>query len=129
MAHHQEEVRKLQEAKAALETKILAEQELVECRQREQAEAQAILDKLAKEDLSEAATNVRVMIQSVGADPFIQEDERTTRVDQLRTMLHTLQRAFNPQDLSPKERLEFAQQLEAGWTTDLEYELIEVLLS
>ena len=80
------------------------------------------------EDLSEAAKNVRTMVQSVKADPFMKEDERATRVNQLATMLNALQKAFNPGDLSPGERDEFAQQLDAGWTTDLQYEMIEMLL-
>ena len=77
------------------------------------------------QDLSRAELDVGTMIQAVRADPFMKEHEAATKLQQLNHMLNTLRQAFRPEDLSAQERYELISELDAGWTTDLQYEIID----
>ena len=67
------------------------------------------------------------MIQAVKHDPFIKDTEKDASTKQLEDLLDKLRAAFHPADLTFEERHELISELEAGWTTGQQYQIIDEL--
>ncbi|MBT6179355.1 MAG: hypothetical protein HOI23_19075, partial [Deltaproteobacteria bacterium] len=79
------------------------------------------------EDLNSAEEKVKTMVSAVKHDPFMKDDAKAALELQLEDLLSKLRAAFNPADLSFEERHELISELEAGWTTGEQYEIIDEL--
>jgi hypothetical protein len=79
------------------------------------------------DDLSGAEKRVKTMLQAVKHDPFLEDENKKALAATLEDLLAKLRAAFNPADLSFEERHELISELEGGWTTNQQYEIIDEL--
>ena len=79
------------------------------------------------EDLNGAEKKVKTMLSAVTHDPLLKDDAKAALELQLEDLLSKLRAAFNPADLNFEERHDLISELEAGWTTGEQYEIIEEL--
>ena len=79
------------------------------------------------EDITTAEGHVATMINAIENDPFIKAEERTSSLAKLNDIKEKLRLAFDPADLSFEERHDLIRELEEGWTTNQQYDIIDVL--
>ena len=79
------------------------------------------------DDLSEAEGHVKTMLFAVKKDPFMEKKSRDAEVKRLENLLLGLRRAFNPSDLTFEGLNDLKTELQGGWFSAKNKEILQEL--